>query len=295
MLSFKQLRDILRNDKNWKTFEKAEIDGDMFLTDGDTPHFWHVECDLPAGPSRQLSYLVRRIKVTGRGDWRVGTDIMLSVHATGLHCYRANLQGTEPPQSLQRVKATNLYRLLGDKGKALRDRIFTTKSISVLTFLPDGSQDYSYTELSLRTSITEFLQRTPGGDPELWLKILPCKPNALVFRETYREMLDFIKGLEEEHGYMGEGKRPQRERTHSSIILTGNPGIGKIWFQSAILVDRLLAGLPTVLQTDEGRGDVQFLLSANTVSRLCTSGLNDPVYTNIVVWAPPTSRHAISS
>jgi len=184
------------------------------------------------------------------------------------------------------VKATNLYRLLWGKRKTLRDRIFPTKSISVPTFQPDGSQDYSYTELSLRTSITEFLQSTPREDPEMWLNILPCKSDALVFREAYREMLDFIKGLEEKQGYMGEGKPPQRARNHASIILTGNPGIGKTWFQSAILVDRLLAGLPTVLQTYKGRGDAQFLLFyQHGVVSLHELAPNDPVYRNVEVWA----------
>jgi hypothetical protein len=62
LFSFIQTQNILRKDKNRKRFKKALIDGDMFLTDGDTTRFWHVECDLPAGPSKRLARLVKKIK-----------------------------------------------------------------------------------------------------------------------------------------------------------------------------------------------------------------------------------------
>jgi hypothetical protein len=99
-------------------------------------------------------------------------------------------------------------------------------------------------------------------------------------------MLGIIKELEEVNGYTGKVERSQRERTHSSIILTGNPGIGKTWFQSAILVDRLLAGFPTVLQTNEGLEGERFLLfDQRGVSSLHELARNDPVYRNVRVWA----------
>jgi hypothetical protein len=135
-----------------------------------------------------------------------------------------------------------LYCLLCNEGEALRNRIFTTKSISVPTFLPDGRQDYSYTELSLRSAIAELLQRTLEENTEEWQDLLPCQSDTLVFREAYKEMLEIIIGFEKKRRHMGEGERSTtRLETHSSIILTGSPGIGKTWFQSAIPVERLLA------------------------------------------------------
>jgi hypothetical protein len=182
------------------------------------------------------------------------------------------------------VKATNLHHLLWDEGKTLRNRIFTKKTITVPTFQPDGREDYSYTELSLRSAIAKLLQRPPDQE---WQNLLPCGSDVLVFREAYQEMLDIIIELEQEHGYMGEGeRRTKRPRTHSSIILTGNPGIGKTWFQSAILVERLLAGIPTVLQMDNTlTNDELLLFDHRGVTSLHELPRNDPVYKDVEVWA----------
>jgi hypothetical protein len=100
-------------------------------------------------------------------------------------------------------------------------------------------------------------------------------------------MLDIIIGLEQKHGYMGEGERSRkRQRTHSSIILTGNPGIGKTWFQSAILVERLLAGFPTVLQMDNTPTNEEYLLFDHRgVTSLHELPRNDTIYANVEVWA----------
>jgi len=66
LLSFKQLRDILRNDENRKTFEKAQIDGEVFLQCGEDRRFWTGECNLPLGPSAKLAGLAQRIKNMGK-------------------------------------------------------------------------------------------------------------------------------------------------------------------------------------------------------------------------------------
>ena len=66
LLSFKQLRDILRNDENWKTFEKAQIDGRVFLKRGDDECYWMDRCHLPPGPSSNLADLAQTIKNMGK-------------------------------------------------------------------------------------------------------------------------------------------------------------------------------------------------------------------------------------
>ena len=66
LLSFKQLRDILRNDENRKTFEKAQISGRAFLLRGDDECYWMDRCHLPPGPSAMLADLAQRIKNMGK-------------------------------------------------------------------------------------------------------------------------------------------------------------------------------------------------------------------------------------
>jgi hypothetical protein len=65
LLSFIQSQNILWTGENRKTFEKAEITGDIFLTHGNTLHFWHSVCGLPAGPCTRLVRLVGKVKGIG--------------------------------------------------------------------------------------------------------------------------------------------------------------------------------------------------------------------------------------
>jgi hypothetical protein len=65
MLIFIQSRNILRDDKSRRRFEKAEIDGNSFLIEGDSALFWQHACKLQIAPSIRLSTLVKMIKRIG--------------------------------------------------------------------------------------------------------------------------------------------------------------------------------------------------------------------------------------
>ena len=71
----------------------------------------------------------------------VSADIMLAVIATSLHCYRDQPATYHPATEPQKSESHEFVRLLWNEGETLRNRIFTTKSVSVPTFLPDGNQD----------------------------------------------------------------------------------------------------------------------------------------------------------
>jgi hypothetical protein len=120
LLRFIQQRNILGNDKNRKTFEKAEIDGSTFLTVSGTPSFWRDEGGLPLGPSYALELLVKEIKgIKAQGNaFQYFSDVTGSV-------YPANTVTGEPPtlpDDLVRLKS--LYRLLWEKEDSLHDGIF---------------------------------------------------------------------------------------------------------------------------------------------------------------------------
>jgi len=141
-------------------------------------------------------------------------------------------------------------------------------------------------ELSLRSIIHEYLADRTGEYAESWTRLLPCGTDQMVFPESYRDMLDHIKEIERSggYGYRPDGGRETsecRDHRRKGVIVSGNPGIGNPWFQSAILVDRLLDGIPTVLQVD----DEHLLFDEQGVRLLSELGRSDPVYNKTRVWA----------
>jgi uncharacterized protein (DUF3820 family) len=65
LLSFIESRNIL-NDKNWATFQNAEISGRAFLRDGDVRDFWSQQCGLPIGLSGDLAELAQTVSNIGK-------------------------------------------------------------------------------------------------------------------------------------------------------------------------------------------------------------------------------------
>ena len=100
----------------------------------------------------------------------------------------------------------------------------------------------------------------------MWLDLLPCRLDALVFREAHRGLLGIIRGLGEMHGYM-RGKVTEEEnplRHH----FAWEPRYWKDLVPVSDSTDRRLAG---ILQTDKDPGGEHFLLLINAVSHLYTS------------------------
>lgn len=142
----------------------------------------------------------------------------------------------------------------------------------------------------IRTFIAKYHRRVLNGPDRRACRELEqaitCGTDEMVFRESYRGVPSLIKLTEWENGY---GYRPDggreaseyRHRSHSGVILTGNPDVGKAWFQSAILVDRRLDGIPTVLQI----GFDHLLFDERGARLLSLLSRSDPVFEDTRVWA----------
>jgi hypothetical protein len=126
-----------------------------------------------------------------------------------------------------------------------------------------------------------------SSGPELQsLGRLPCQANELLVRGAYREMYDILVA---DHEHRLEHFRVKKFIPHYmkfSLIL-GQPGIGKTWFLSYVLVRRLLEGKPTIFQVAKHLGNplefteaTHYLINANGVHRMpdtpSFSELNNP-------------------
>lgn len=95
-----------------------------------------------------------------------------------------------------------------------------------------------------------------------WLKIhpehalLPCRRQAILYRTAYQQILSALQEKEEKIGVTKETAcvGEQREKSERYAVITIDQGVGKSIFLSVLLVERLLAGLPTIL--DVGKMDV---------------------------------------
>jgi hypothetical protein len=114
---------------------------------------------------------------------------------------------------------------------------------------------------------------------------LPCGADELLVRKAYREMYDVLVAAQEER--LEHLRVPERipDRKKITLIL-GQPGIGKTWFLTYVLVRRILEGKPTIFQVANpfrGAGDLtdetHYLINGNGVRQMATptlSELEDP-------------------
>jgi len=65
VLGFIQSQNILQNGESRVGFEATQIDGNSFLIEDDSEHFWQDFCQLQIAPSIRLSTLVRKVKCIG--------------------------------------------------------------------------------------------------------------------------------------------------------------------------------------------------------------------------------------
>ena len=144
---------------------------------------------------------------------------------------------------------SKLYSLLWKREAELRDTVFIKKTMSVPEFAEDGSYSITVVEhdvLSLDGAIDEYLRDKPSEKLVDWERLLPCGSNLLLVREAYHELLDRIVELEKRSGYTSRDEasvtNTNRYRGNRAFIVSGQPGIGKTWFLSHVLVDRLLRG-----------------------------------------------------
>ena len=117
---------------------------------------------------------------------------------------------------------------------------------------------------------------------------LPCGDHTMYYRDSYRELFEFLMKLVKDEGlavYNAE-KPIVRERKRSrGFIITGQPGIGKTYFGSLLLVERLLRGLPTVLQLGTPEGDTSHLIfSDGGVCGLGDLPQSTSLFRDVTVW-----------
>ena len=94
--------------------------------------------------------------------------------------------------SMQRY--ARLHSLLWKK-EELRDVVFVKKTVSVLEFAEGKPCSITVVEhdmLSLDGAIDKYLGNKPSEHRVDWERLLPCGSNSLVFREAYRELLDWV-------------------------------------------------------------------------------------------------------
>ena len=92
-------------------------------------------------------------------------------------------------------------------------------------------------------------------------------------RDSYRGLLEILLKLVQDEGlavYNAEKPAVREQGKHSrGSIITGQPGIGKAFFGSFLLVQRLLCELPTVLQHGTPKcGIFHFIFSEGGVCSL---------------------------
>jgi len=199
---------------------------------------------------------------------------------------------------VRKQRYERLHRLLWGEDEVLRNVIFTEKTVKVPNFMEDGTFNecsFTYKELSLDLAIGDFIRDKADLNPSDWSNLLPCNSPTLLVRTSYVEMLHRIREYERsvssstridgERSRFFEGAKRKRQQDKYAFIITRHPGIGKTFFLSLVLVDRLLRSEPTILQVGSA-GAVQHLLF-DTAGVRYISELNDsdPVFGNTDVWA----------
>ena len=197
---------------------------------------------------------------------------------------------------------SSLHKLLWGRNKELRAKIFETRKIVVPMFDADDSTtktvEVEFTFMSLATILKET---------GLKLKVdargrviyagnnaprLPCLSAEMVYLPAYMELYQALRRVEEARGFVkpqghvGPLREP-RGQSERSVIVAGPPGCGKTYFGSLVLVERLLEGLPTVVQTGStySAGQVEhFLLDDKGVRPLDAIPNDDPIREDCTVW-----------
>jgi hypothetical protein len=132
--------------------------------------------------------------------------------------------------------------------------------------------------------------------------LLPYSSDGLLVRDCYAEMYDVLvevgrtriggrkcaKTADGEYRYVND--RICRRNREKVCLISGQPGIGKTWFLSYLLVRRLLGGKPTIIQVSErqeGSADlceaVHYLLDEHGVREM-DAAMFESVRSNTEIW-----------
>jgi hypothetical protein len=236
----KAIQDILRDDTDRTTFRNARISGKAFLMRGDDLHFWTDVCHLPAGPSVELAGLAQTIKNMGKEESRGNAFHLGSVEPANTF----TVESPSPPGQwiIEIARLNFLHGLLWGKEDSLRDTVLCEFQH------PSWNRDTNpHINDDMRTAVKLSLSGITSGAQLEGDSCLPCKANELLVRGAYREMYDILLEAQEDRlKDLQEWKAiPHRKKI---ILILGQPGIGKTWFLTYVLVRRLLEGKPTIFQ-----------------------------------------------
>ena len=192
---------------------------------------------------------------------------------------------------------TLLHKLLWDKRELVNSKIYSTINVQVPNFIlsqeegwdpeiPHYSETPSQiTQLSVEDIFLEY-EANYGNSGMKARHLLPCGARQLLIREAYKETLAMVKTYEAERvGDMKRVKLPDgtfksiqdfssRQATDKGYVISGHPGIGKTWFLSYLLVERLLSGFPTVFQVQHGNTvDMHYFFNESGVDILNTKSV----------------------
>jgi len=236
VLAYTPIKDILEYPEDKATFTRARKDGKAFLLAGDDRRFWTGDCHLPPGTSVRLADLTQRIKNMGKEKSR-GNVFHLGAEAP------ANSFTVESPPSIVIVeKFKFLHGLLWGQEGRLGRTVFCKFQHPSWNRETNPHINTDDTRTAVKLSITDI---TSGAQS------LPCGASELLVRGVYQEMYDILlRAQKHRMAYDEEEIIPYREKI---ILILGQPGIGKAWFLSYVLVRRL-EGKPTIFQVAENFG-----------------------------------------
>jgi hypothetical protein len=240
LFDFAPIQKILWNDKNRATFQNAEISGRAFLRDGDVRDFWLHQCGLPIGLSGDLAELAQTLKNMGKEKSRGNAFHLGSVEPADAF----TVESPSPPGQwiIEIARLNFLHGLLWGKEDSLRDTVLCEFQH------PSWNRDTNpHINDDMRTAVKLSLSGISSGAQLEGDSCLPCEANELLVRGAYREMYDIL--LRAQEGRLKDLQEwkaiPHRKKI---ILILGQPGIGKTWFLTYVLVRRLLEGKPTIFQ-----------------------------------------------
>ena len=189
-----------------------------------------------------------------------------------------------------------LWAILWGKGQKLRDQIFEKRKFHVPSFNGTPTAESDHTHLNLRCAFAEYLATTADAPAVSLGSLLPCRTSDMLVTKAYAEAFAYLSQRDAMRGkeVMAVTKRQQsgevsieykdnpnsRTNAYRAVIMTGQPGIGKTWFLSYVLVERLLRAEATVLQV---AANVHILLDQSGIS--CSGNISPQALRNSDTWA----------
>jgi hypothetical protein len=313
---YKELQEYLKpllskfSDTTRKQFEDAELDGEGFLKlgSGKLPAGEGYEAFISAWCPRQV-LKKRAMEILGDAT---GSEKSMFPFSSKLHILRTTAgnidqaEGAQPDAKKLRkydgnlVKAQILHAILWGKEDEVREKIFLKRTVTVPAF--NESQTTELIEckrLDLGPLLVTYFENTPSAPVHIKNReFLPCASNSMLVRGAYEEAYGYISTRDANRR---KQKGHSRLNTDRAVIMTGHPGIGKKWFLSYVLVERLLKSMPTIVQYSWDEIDATHILFDENGARLVTSFTRE-LANNSEIWvlcsqkplglAPLTDQHA---